>query len=85
MPANYASKGRNGSQAGSAGELEYRLLRWGPDYVNLGEEGYEHQHRTWRLAGIEAIAKDLGYQMMSLAEARAEHGWKDRNRSSARE
>lgn len=49
-------------------QLAYRMLRWGQDYVDQGEEAYERRHRQRRLLGIAAAANSLGYQMVPLDE-----------------
>ena len=46
----------------------YRMLRWGRDYLDQGEEAYERRHRQRRLLGIAAAANSLGYQMIPLEE-----------------
>jgi transposase len=42
-------------------QLVYRMLRWGQDYVDVGEEAYELQFRARRLAGLKEAARSLGY------------------------
>lgn len=33
-------------------QLVYRMLRWGQDYVDIGERAYELQFRQQRIAGM---------------------------------
>lgn len=49
--------------------LVYRMLRYGMDYVDLGEQAYEQQFQKRRLAGLKASAASMGYKLISLAEA----------------
>ena len=44
--------------------LVYRMLRWGQDYLDIGEQEYEARFRRQRLAGLEAAAKSLGYGLV---------------------
>ena len=41
--------------------LIYRMLRYGHDYVDIGEQAYESQFQTRRLSAITETARDLGY------------------------
>ncbi len=43
----------------------YRMLRYGQDYVDLGEHAYELQFRTRRLASLKDAAKSLGYLLVA--------------------
>ncbi len=47
--------------------LIYRMLRYGQDYVDIGERAYEAQYQQRRLLGLRASAKSLGYTLV-LAE-----------------
>ena len=40
--------------------LVYRMLRYGQDYVDIGEEAYEAKFQAQRLASLEQTAKSLG-------------------------
>jgi transposase len=42
-------------------ELVYRMLRYGQEYVDVGEEAYEAQFRAHRLASLQMTAHELGY------------------------
>jgi transposase len=44
--------------------LVYRMLRYGHDYIDIGEEAYEQRSRTRRVAGLNAAAKALGYELV---------------------
>ncbi len=41
--------------------LIYRMLRYGHDYVDIGEQAYESQFQIRRLSAITETARDLGY------------------------
>ena len=44
--------------------LIYRMLRYGHDYVDIGEKAYEHQFQIRRLAAITETAKHLGFSLV---------------------
>jgi transposase len=44
-------------------QLVYRMLRYGQDYVDVGEKAYELQFRARRLAGLKEAARSLGYTL----------------------
>jgi hypothetical protein len=44
--------------------LIYRMLRYGHDYVDLGEKAYEQQFQLRRLFAITETAKTLGYTLV---------------------
>lgn len=44
--------------------LIYRMLRYGHDYVDIGEKAYEHRFEIRRLAAITETAKNLGYSLI---------------------
>lgn len=44
--------------------LIYRMLRYGHDYVDIGEKAYEHQFQIRRLAAITETANNLGYSLV---------------------
>jgi hypothetical protein len=46
-------------------QLVYRMLRYGQDYVDIGEKAYELQFQARRLEGIKAAANSLGYNLVS--------------------
>ena len=50
----------------------YRMLRYGQDYVDIGQQGYEAQFKRRRTAGIKAAAKELGYELVPIQTAAAE-------------
>jgi transposase len=44
--------------------LVYRTLRFGHDYVDIGEKAYEQQFQLRRLAALTENAKQLGYSLL---------------------
>lgn len=46
--------------------LIYRMLRYGQQYVDIGEEAYERRHKIRRLIGIKSAAVSLGYDLVKL-------------------
>jgi transposase len=49
--------------------LVYRVLRWGHDYVDIGEEAYERRFRIRRLAALTETARSLGYTLVPTGAA----------------
>jgi len=47
--------------------LIYRMLRYGHDYVDIGERAYERTFQVRRLAAITETARDLGYTLIPTA------------------
>jgi len=47
--------------------LIYRMLRYGHDYVDIGEAAYEQRFQVRRLAAIAETARDLGYTLVPAA------------------
>jgi transposase len=45
-------------------QLIYRMLRYGHDYVDIGERAYEHQFQLRRLAAMTEAATQLGYNLV---------------------
>ena len=45
--------------------LVYRMLRYGQDYVDIGEQVYEARFQHRRLAGLHAAAQSLGYTLVA--------------------
>jgi len=43
--------------------LIYRMLRYGQDYVDVGEKAYEEKFQARRLAGITEAARSLGFTL----------------------
>jgi len=43
--------------------LIYRMLRYGQDYVDIGEKAYEGQFQARRLAALAESARSLGYAL----------------------
>ena len=44
--------------------LVYRMLRYGQDYIDIGEACYEDRFRRRRLAGLTDAAKSLGFKLV---------------------
>jgi transposase len=44
--------------------LIYRMLRYGHDYVDIGEQAYEHRFQIRRLAALTETANHLGYTLV---------------------
>lgn len=45
-------------------QLLYRMLRYGQDYVDVGEKAYEQRFESRRLAGLKEAARALGYSLV---------------------
>ena len=45
------------------------MLRYGHDYVDIGEKAYESQFQLRRLAAITESAKSLGYTLVPCIAA----------------
>ena len=43
------------------------MLRFGHDYVDIGEAAHEEQYRVRRLAGLEESARSLGFTLQEVA------------------
>lgn len=52
-------------------KLIYRMLRFGQDYVDIGEKAYERQFQLRRLASLKEAAKSLGFTLVDNAPAPA--------------
>ena len=44
--------------------LVYRMLRYGQDYIDIGEQAYEAQFQRQRIAALTASAESLGYTLI---------------------
>lgn len=49
--------------------LVYRMLRYGQDYIDIGEACYEDRFRRRRLAGLTDAAKSLGFKLVPQSTA----------------
>jgi hypothetical protein len=49
--------------------LIYRMLRYGQNYVDIGEKLYEQRFRERRLRSLRASAKDLGFTLTPVGPA----------------
>ena len=45
-------------------QLVYRMLRYGQDYLDEGQEAYEARFQHKRLAGIQMAADQMGYVLV---------------------
>ena len=45
-------------------KLVYRMLRFGQDYVDVGEKAYERQFELRRLASLKEAARSLGFSLV---------------------
>lgn len=55
-------------------QLVYRMMRYGQDYIDIGEQTYDRQFEARRLAGLKEAARSMGYSLMpqpTTAEASA--------------
>ena len=48
--------------------LIYRMLRYGQDYVDAGEQAYEQTFEEKRLAGMKRTLQSMGYQVIPIEE-----------------
>lgn len=46
-------------------QLVYRMLRYGHDYVDIGQQAYEALNRARRVASLGAAARSLGYILVA--------------------
>jgi hypothetical protein len=53
--------------------LIYRMLRYGQDYVDIGEKAYDLQFRIRRLAGLKEAAKAIAYASPRSRSGRPSH------------
>jgi len=51
-------------------QLVYRMLRYGHDYIDIGEEEYELKFQIRRLKGIKNAAKSLGYTLVPAQDVK---------------
>lgn len=47
--------------------LVYRMLRFGQDYVDIGEKAYEEKFQIRRLAALNETARSLGFTLTEVA------------------
>lgn len=53
-------------------QLVYRMLRYGQDYVDIGEKAYDLRFQVRRIAGLREAARSLGYTLVGeLSQAPA--------------
>jgi transposase len=44
-------------------QLVYRMIRYGQDYIDTGDQAYERHFEARRLAGLKETARSLGYSL----------------------
>jgi len=44
-------------------QLVFRMLKYGQDYLDIGEKAFEETHRQNRLAGLQRAASAIGYTL----------------------
>jgi hypothetical protein len=49
--------------------LIYRMLRWGQQYVDIGQQAYEDHYQAARLRRLAATAAQFGYEITKKTEA----------------
>jgi transposase len=49
--------------------LIYRLIRFGKDYVDIGQDAYEQQYKQRAVKNLARKAKEFGFQLVALTEA----------------
>jgi len=49
--------------------LIYRMLRWGREYEDIGQQAYENQYQAARLRSLAATAAQFGYEIAKKNEA----------------
>lgn len=47
-------------------QLVYRILRFGQDYVEIGEQAYEERFRSKRIHRLHKAAQELGYELIPV-------------------
>ena len=45
-------------------QLVYRMLRYGQDYVDIGEAAYEARYAARRLQALKATATEFGFNLV---------------------
>ena len=48
--------------------IVYRMLRYGQEYVDVGQDYYEQRYRDRQLKGLERKAKELGYNLSKIQD-----------------
>ncbi len=52
-------------------QLVYRAIRYGQEYVDIGQEAYEAQFADKRMYGLRQAARSLGYTLTPSTELTA--------------
>jgi transposase len=56
-------------------QLVYRMMRYGQDYIDVGEQAYDRRFEARRLAGLKEAARAMGYSLTAeSAQAQAPTG-----------
>jgi hypothetical protein len=50
-------------------QLVYRMVRFGQDYIDVGDTAYELRFQTRRLASLQESAKALGYTLVPIQQS----------------
>ena len=46
----------------------YRLLRYGSEYVDIGQAAYDQRFRSRRIAALKTNARELGFELVPNAQ-----------------
>ena len=49
-------------------QLVYRMLRFGHEYVDIGDAAYDKLFEKRRLEGLKMAAKSIGYAIVKIPE-----------------
>jgi len=49
--------------------LIYRMLKYGRDYVDIGQAQYDSQFKEWALRALARRANEFGLQLVTYPEA----------------
>jgi len=64
LPATKAQQSPFFAIARKLAQLIYRFLRFGQDYIDIGDAAYEERFRVRRLSSMAQAAKQLGYALV---------------------
>ena len=45
------------------------MLRWGQQYVDIGQQAYDEQHQAAKLRALDSTAAQLGYHLVKQPDA----------------
>lgn len=60
----HLASARSRSSRSPASCHSYRMLRYGQDYVDVGEQAYEARFAARRLASLKEAARGLGFTLV---------------------